>query len=369
MKPTLVTGANGHLGYNLVRLLVARGEPVRAMTRISADVAPLRRLGVELVHGDVLDAAAVDRAVAGTGRVYHTAAGFLMWSKDPERAIIASSVVGTRHVMQAAARAGVDKVLYVSTGGTVGFARRPEDRLTEASYNHAPHTLYFKGKIAAEREAFAIGAAQKLPVTAINPGFILGPRFWKPSESTRQVVDILNQGLPLYFDGGFGTVDVEDVAEGAMRAMDHGRDGERYIVSGDNVTVKGLADLVAELAGVPPPRWRAPLPVFRAIATVAELVGRATGRRPLIDRAQVDEFGGTYAYFDCSKAQHELGYRWRDARTTVARTIAWALSHGFVSEARRAKLRPIATLPVVDEDLPLRPARPAAAEPRAHEIP
>jgi dihydroflavonol-4-reductase len=354
MRPTLVTGANGHLGYNIVRLLVARGEPVRAMTRASADVAPLRRLGVDVVHADVLDADAVERAIAGSGRVYHTAAGFLMWAKDPERAIVAASVDGTRHVMRAAARAGVDKVLYVSTGGTVGFARDPDARLTETSYNHTPHIPYFKGKIAAEREAFAIGAAEKLAVTAINPGLILGPRFWKVSESTKQVVDILNQGLPLWFDGGFGVVDVEDVAEGAIRAMEYGRDGERYIVSGDNITVKRLADLVCELGGVAPPRLRAPLPVFRAIATAAELAGRATGRRPLIDRAQVDEFGGTYSFFDCTKAQHELGYRWRDARTTVARTVAWALAHGFVGERRRAKLRPSAALPVVDDELPAR---------------
>ena len=340
MKPTLVTGANGHVGNNVCRLLRERSEPVRAMIRASADPAPLADLGVEIVHGDILDAAAVERAVAGCGRVYHTAAGFLMWAKDPEREIIGASVDGTRHVMRAAARAGVEKVLYVSTSGTIGFGTSPDRLLTEADHNTNPHTYYFKGKIAAEREAFAIGAAEKLPVTSVNPGFILGPRFWRPSESTRQIVDFLNMGMPVWFDGGFGTVDVEDVARGALLGMDRGRDGERYIVSGENVRVKHLLDLASEWSGVPGPKVRLPVPVFRALASVLELGGKLTGTRPLIDRAQVDEFGGTWAYYDSSKAVRELGYSFRDARETVRRTIAWAIDRGFVTPKRRAGLRP-----------------------------
>jgi dihydroflavonol-4-reductase len=339
MKPTLVTGANGHVGNNVCRLLRERGEPVRAMIRATADPAPIADLGVEIVHGDILDADAVGRAVEGCGRVYHTAAGFLMWAKDPEREIVAASVDGTRHVMRAAARSGVEKVLYVSTSGTIGFAPTPERLLTEADHNTNPHTYYFKGKIAAEREAFAIGAAEKLPVTAVNPGFILGPRFWKPSESTRQIVDFLNHGMPVYFEGGFGTVDVEDVARGALLAMERGRDGERYIVSGENVRVKALMDLASEYSGVPAPRVKLPLPVFRAVATVLELGGKLTGTRPMIDRAQVDEFGGTWAYYDSSKAERELGYTWRDARETVRRTVEWAYSRRFAAPRRTSAQR------------------------------
>src|SRR5262245_19404706 len=115
MKPTLVTGANGHVGNNLCRLLVERGERVRAMLQASADPAPRAGLDVESVRGDILDAGAVARAVEGCGRVYHTAAGFLMWSRDPERDIVRPSVAGTRLVLEAAARAGVDRVMYTST--------------------------------------------------------------------------------------------------------------------------------------------------------------------------------------------------------------------------------------------------------------
>src|SRR5205814_10713359 len=156
MKPTLVTGANGHLGNNLCRQLVARGERVRAMIRPSADPAPLAGLDVDIVRGDILDAGTTAAAVAGCGRVYHAAAGFLMWSRDPERDIVRPSVEGTRNVLEAAARAGVEKALYTSTSGTMGLPTRPDQPFDETHVNPEPHTHYLRGKIAAEKEAFAL---------------------------------------------------------------------------------------------------------------------------------------------------------------------------------------------------------------------
>src|SRR3989442_6365420 len=158
MKPTLVTGANGHVGNNLCRLLVARGARVRGMIRASADPAALAGVDVEIVHGDIRDAGATARAVAGCERVYHTAAGFLMWSRDPERDIVAASVEGTRNVIEAAAHAGVEKVLYVSTGGTIGFTDSADVILDETHDTTAPHTYYLRGQVAAAKEAVAICA-------------------------------------------------------------------------------------------------------------------------------------------------------------------------------------------------------------------
>src|SRR5437667_328947 len=270
MRPTLVTGANGHVGNNLCRLLVARGEPVRAMIRPSADPAPLAGLDLEIVRGDIVDPASTGRALEGCGRLYHSAAGFLMWSRAPERDIIRPSVEGTRNVLEAAARAGVEKVLYTSTSGTMGLPTRPDQPFDETHFNTEPHTHYLRGKIAAEKEAFAIAGRTGLPVTSIHPGFVLGPRFWKPSESVHQVEQFLNHGSPIYFDGGFGVVDVEDVARGAILAMDKGRTGERYLLSGENVTVKGLFDLMAEATGLPAPRVKLPVGVLRAVVA-AEL--------------------------------------------------------------------------------------------------
>src|SRR5262249_57588883 len=150
------SGGKGDVGKKMCRLVVQRGEPVRAMIRATADPAPLQGLDVEIVHGDILDTDAVGRAVEGCRRVYHTAAGFLMWAQDTERSIIRPSVDGTRNLMKAAARAGVEKVLYVSTGGTIGFANTPETLRTEADYNTKPHTPYLIGQIAAQQEALSI---------------------------------------------------------------------------------------------------------------------------------------------------------------------------------------------------------------------
>jgi dihydroflavonol-4-reductase len=347
MKPTLVTGANGHLGNNICRQLVARGETVRAMIRPGADPAPLAGVAVELVRGDILDAASVARAVDGCGRVYHTAAGFLMWSKDPEREIIRPSVDGTRNVLEAAARAGVEKLVYTSSSGTLGHAGSPSVRWDETRPFPEPHTHYLRGKIAAEKEAFAVARRTGLAVVSVHPGLILGPRFWKASESVAQIVQFVTQGAPVYFDGGFSVVDVEDVARGAILAMEKGRPGERYILAGDNVTVKELFDLMASLTGVKAPSLKLPVPVMRVLAGVMELASKVTGSRPMLDRSQVDEFGGKWAYFDNGKAERELGYTHLSARDTVARTIGWIVARGFVPEKRLSTLRLDPSLRVV----------------------
>jgi dihydroflavonol-4-reductase len=340
MKPTLVTGANGHVGYNICRLLAQRGEPVRAMIRASADARLLESLGVEIVRGDIMDAASTAAAMQGCGRVHHTAAGFLMWSRDPERDIIRPSVDGTRNVLEAAVGAGVEKVVYTSTTGTMGLATRPDDVVDETRFNEHPHTHYLRGKIAAEKEAFAIAGRTGLAMCSTHPGFILGPRFTKPSESVRQVADFLNQGTPVYFEGGFGVVDAEDVARGSLAAMEKGRSGERYILSGENVSVKGLFDILAELTGLPAPKRKAPVPVVRLLAAAMELGSKLTGARPMIDRSQVDEFAGRYGYFSSAKAERELGYTYLSARDTLRRTVAWLIDEGFVAERRMRLIKP-----------------------------
>ena len=343
MKPTLVTGANGHVGYNVCRLLRERGEPVRGMIRASADAKPLEALGVEVVRGDILDASSTASAVAGAGLVYHTAAGFLMWAKDPERDIIAPSVAGTKHVLEAAEKAGVEKVVYVSTAGTIGFGLDPNAAYDESHTNTEPHTHYVRGKIRAEEAAFAI-AKRGLFVTSINPSLILGPRFFKLSESVKQVADFVNHGVPVYFDGGFGAVDVEDIATGALLAMEKGKSGERYILNGENVTVKAMFDILAELTGLPGPKMKLPVPVIRLLAGGMELASKVTGQRPMFDRSQIDEFMGKFAYVSSAKAERELGYKGRSVREALRRTVAWMLDQGFVEPKRRPLLKPHASL-------------------------
>jgi dihydroflavonol-4-reductase len=156
----------------------------------------------------------------------------------------------------------------------------------------------------------------------------------------KQVADFLNQGSPFWFDGGFGMVDVEDVARGALAAMDRGRDRERYILSGDDVPVRDFFTTLAELSGLPAPRFKLPVRIVRGLAGAMELVSKMTGSRPVLDRSQVDELFGKYGWFDSGKAVRELGYTWRSARATLARTVAWLIDRGFVAERRRRLLHP-----------------------------
>lgn len=338
MKPTLVTGANGHLGNNICRLLVERGEPVRAMIRASADPAPLLGLDIEIVRGDIMDTASTQAATDGCGRVYHTAAAFVMWSKDPEREVIQPCRDGTRIVMEAAAKAGVDKVVYTSTTATIGFSADPSTPTDETHRNTNPHTAYVRGKIAAEEEAFAVAERTRLAMSSIHPGLILGPRFFKVSESVKQIADFVNQGAPAYFDGGFDIVDVEDVARCSVLAMEKGGDRERYIASGEHVTIKQAFETLAELTGLKAPTLRLPTPVLRVAAGLMELGSKITGGRPMLDRGQVDEFAGKFSYFDSGKAVRELGYTYRPARDVLARTVGWLVERGFVEEKRKEVL-------------------------------
>ncbi len=339
MKPTLVTGANGHLGNNICRQLVERGEKVRAMIRASADPAPLAGLDLEIVRGDIMDAASTQDATEGCGRVYHTAAAFVMWSTDPEREIIQPCRDGTRILMEAAAKAGVEKVVYTSTTGTIGFSADPGAPADESHRNTDPHTAYVRGKIAAEKEAFAVAARTKLAMSTIHPGLILGPRFFKVSESVKQIADFVNQGAPAYFDGGFDIVDVEDVARCSLLAMEKGGDRERYIASGEHMTIKHAFETLGELTGLKAPSLRLPTPVLRVAAGLMEIGAKVTGGRPMLDRHQVDEFAGKFSYFDSGKAERELGYTYLPARTVLARTVAWLVDRGFVEEKRKAVLQ------------------------------
>ena len=300
-------------------------------------------LDVEIVRGDILDPDSVASAVAGCGRVYHAAAGFLMWAQDPEHDIIRPSVDGTRNVMKAAAKAGVEKVLYVSTGGTIGFSPTPDDPHDGgATSTRTPARRTSSGKIAAEKEAFAIGEREKLPVTAINPGLILGPRFWKPSESMRQVVDFLNTGLPVYFDGRLRRRrrgGRRDAARcwGWTRAAT----GERYIVSGENVTVKHLFELVAELSGLSAPQWKMPV-----IALACHRHGDGSGQ--LGDRmaphARPQPGGRVRGRVRLLSIRARRSATWASPGAThatrVRRTVAWAIDRGFVTEGRRSALQP-----------------------------
>jgi dihydroflavonol-4-reductase len=335
MELTLVTGAAGHVGNNIVRALLARGRPVRALVRRSSNREALAGLDVEVVEADMLDEPAVRRAVEGCAVVHHTAAAFAMWARDPERDIIEPTLTASRTLLYACRAAGARKVIYVSSSGTLGATGSPTPIDESAPY---PRTglPYLIGKVRAEEHARRFARDPGLPIVFVLPGLILGPNFWKVTPSVVQVRDFLEGRIPFYFDGGFSVVDARDVAEGCIAAEERGQPEVRYVLGGDNCTVKELLDVAARLSSLPAPRRKVSVGLLRLAAGALELAARVLPFEPQLTRAMVDEFGGRYTFLDSSRARVELGYTPRPKAEVVYDTIAWCLANGFVRARRRA---------------------------------
>ncbi|HEV8147726.1 MAG TPA: NAD-dependent epimerase/dehydratase family protein, partial [Bryobacteraceae bacterium] len=232
MKPTLVTGATGFVGWHVTRQLLDRGDAVRALAR---DPAKLRELdGVEPVRGDLQDADSLKRSVEGCSVVYHVAADYRLWTRDPQD-MFRSNVDGTRNLLDAARRAGVERVVYTSTVGCMGFVPNglgDEDSPVSRADMTGP---YKQSKWDAERVAIEFAAAG-FPVVIVNPTAPIGDHDFKPTPTGKIVVDFVRGAIPAFLDTGLNVVDVRDVAAGHLAACERGRSGERYILGAENLT-------------------------------------------------------------------------------------------------------------------------------------
>ncbi len=267
MKKTLVTGATGFLGSHVARELSERGESVRVLARASSDLRALEGFRAERATGDLRDAASLDRALDGVSRVFHVAADYRLWARDP-REIYESNVTGTQNLLDAARRAGVEKFVYTSTVATIAVPREgglPNEQTQSSVAEMIGH--YKRSKFQAEQ--CALRAAQAgLPVVIVNPTTPVGPGDWKPTPTGKIIVDFLNGRMPGYVDTGLNFVPVEDCARGHLLAAERGRVGERYILGGRNLTLKQMLDLLAAISGRRAPRWKFPHALAYAAACV-----------------------------------------------------------------------------------------------------
>ena len=327
----LVTGGNGFVGAHVVRALLARGDRVRALVRKGADRAALDGCDVEFALGDLRDRESIERAVAGCEEVYHVAADYRLWVPDPD-AMYAANVDGTRNVIEAARRAGARRIVHTSTVGALGIpvgGIGTEDTPVSIDDMVGP---YKRSKFMAER--VAVDAARDgAPVVIVNPSTPVGPLDLKPTPTGRIIVDFLNRRMPAFVDTGLNLADVEDVARGHLLAAEHGRFGEKYILGGENLTLKEMLDRLARLSGLPAPRVRLPYAVAFGFALGAEAVSRVLTHRP--PRASLTEvrMSRKHMFFDSSKAQRELGYRPGPVDGALARAIEFFRRSGFVRAA------------------------------------
>jgi dihydroflavonol-4-reductase len=331
----LVAGGTGFVGANLVRELLADGHSVRVLARPGGDRRALDGCAVELVEGDLLDAASLRRAVSGARHVYHAAADYRLWAPDL-RVIYRANVDGTRHLLQAAADAGAERIVYTSTVGAVGIPKdgTPGDEATPVSLADMVGA-YKASKFLAERVADE-WVARGAPVVIVNPSAPIGPWDVKPTPTGQMLVDFMNGKMIGSVDTGLNVVHVRDVARGHILAARKGRVGERYILGHRNLSLLEIFRMLSALTGVPAPRFRVPYAVAWMAAAAMEGVARVTRRPPAVALTAV-RMARKRMYFSAEKAVRELGLPQTPAETAVADAVRWFTDHGYV-KARPRKI-------------------------------
>ncbi len=317
MKPVLVTGASGFLGWHVARVLLERGYPVRALLRQGSRID---RLDVERVTGDLRDAASLARAVSGCGLLFHVAADYRLWAKDPGE-LYRTNVDGTRQLLQAARDAGVDRVVYTSTVGCIGL---PHNGL---GTEETPVSLadmsgdYKRSKFLAEQAALEFARAG-LPVVIVNPTAPIGEHDVKPTPTGKIVLDFLNGDMPAFIDTGLNVVDVRDTAEGHWLACERGRPGERYILGSENLTLAQILEKLARITGRKAPRVRLPYAVAYGAGAASTAWARLTGRPPRVPLDAV-RMARKKMWVSHEKAERELGFHPGPADAALARAVEW----------------------------------------------
>lgn len=324
MKPTLVTGATGFLGWHVARLLVERGHRVRALVRKGSR---LRELDAEAAVGDLRDPESLRRATAGCGLVFHVAADYRLWARDPGE-IYRSNVDGTRNLLEAARAAGVERVVYTSTVGCIGIPHGGiGDEETPVRLEDMTGA-YKRSKFLAEREALAF-AASGFPVVIVNPTAPIGDHDFKPTPTGKIVLDFLNGKMPAYVETGLNVVDARDTALGHLLACERGRPGERYILGSENLTLAGILEKIGAIAGLAAPRRKIPHAVAFAAAVASTGWARLSGVPPRVPLDAV-RMSRKKMWVSHAKAARELGFAPGPADNALAHAVEWFRANGYV---------------------------------------
>ena len=330
----LITGATGFLGSAVLRKLLARGDEVRAMARLSSDRALLDGLDVEIVTGDLGDPASLKAAVKGCQALYHVAADYRLWVRDVA-AMHKSNVEGTRNIVLAAAEAGVARIVHTSSVAALATSKTGE--IADENTPVTPEMTvgpYKQSKFRSEAEVLRLVAERNAPVVVVNPSAPVGPGDIRPTPTGRMVLEAARGNMPVYVDTGFNVVHVDDVAEGHLLAMEKGRIGERYILGGDNLPFRDFLTLIAEAAGVAPPRFRVSPTLAYPVAVLSELWARINpGFEPLATVNGI-KMASKKMYFSSAKAETELGYRHRPATEAVRDAVQWFRETGRLATSR-----------------------------------
>jgi dihydroflavonol-4-reductase len=331
----LVTGAAGFLGSHVTRQLVARGADVRVLLRPSSNNRAIADLPLEYVTGDLRDAASLERALARVGRVFHVAADYRLWSKR-SRDIYDSNVGGTKNLLEAAKRAGVEQFIYTSTVATIAVDRaEPPNEFTDARLEEMVGH-YKRSKWLAEREV--LDAARKgFPAIVAMPTTPVGPWDWKPTPTGKIILDFLNGKMPGYVETGLNFVGVEECAAGHILVGEKGMVGERYLLGSENLTLKAVFDILAQITGLPAPTWKISHRMALGVAYAETAFSRLIGREPQIPIEGVKIAQHTM-FVDCSRAPRDLGFQPGSVVAAFERAVRWYQANGYIVPRRAQKI-------------------------------
>jgi dihydroflavonol-4-reductase len=327
---SLVTGASGFVGSAVVRRLLAAGHEVRALVRASSDRRNLEGLEIEIAEGDLNDADSLLRAAADCGALFHVAADYRLWTRQPDH-LISTNLDGTRNVMAAALKAGIGRIVYTSSVATLG-AREDGTVIDELAPVGRDDMIgaYKLSKFLAEQEVRRMVAEEDLPAIIVNPSTPVGPRDIKPTPTGKLVIEAARGKMQAYVDTGLNIVHVEDVAEGHLLAFLHGVIGERYILGGENLTLREIITTIAEVAGSAGPRFRIPLGAVLPIAHLAETWAKLTGGGEPFATIDGVKMARKKMYFSSDKARKNLTYAPRPAGEALGDAVRWYAENGYL---------------------------------------
>jgi dihydroflavonol-4-reductase len=326
---TFLTGATGFLGSNVARVLAGQGAELRLLVRSTSNLKNLEGLNAETATGDLRDPASLEKAMSGCDTIFHIAADYRLWVRDPQE-MYRSNVDGTRAILEAARKNGVRRVVYTSSVATMGFTRNghPADENSPVALaDMIGH--YKRSKFMAEQIALEAGRSG-MHVVVVNPTTPVGEQDIKPTPTGRIILDFLKRKFPAYVDTGLNLVDVTECARGHIAALERGKSGERYILGGENLSLKQILDKLAAIAGLSSPSVK--LPYFFAFAAAAvdeTITGRILHREP---RATIDavRMGRKKMFASSAKAERELGWKIVAVEQALRRAVDWFRANSYV---------------------------------------
>lgn len=318
----LVTGASGHIGYHICKLLTAQGYGVKAFIRPCSFKEHLLKLPLTICYGDILDVSALKKAMKNIDYVFHAAAVYKLTNLDRSELIIRTATEGTTNLYQAAYENRIKKIVYTSSVETVGLTYDKNKPLDETIFTTECFYAYSRAKVESEKIALDLSKKLGLYTVICNPSTVIGKNDYKLTPSNNMLLNFSRYSL-FYLEAGQSLVDVEDVALGHINALLKGRNLQRYILSGENVEIKDVVILIREILGIKGPVFKLNKQFLYFSAFICEILSNLMQKEPFFTRKKVLRSIGSYSYYDYSKAKEELGYRPKSLNEILPGALAW----------------------------------------------